>query len=248
MTGTGDPSYRPDLALIHHEGFAGYPLAVAPHVLALLAPVLAHGGQVLELGCGTGLLTRELISAGHRVTATDASPAMLDIARRHAPGAVAYQRLTLPDDPLPEADAVVSTGHVLSYLPDEAAIDRALRAIARAVLPGGLFAVDICDLAWNRLRGDEPSLGRAGDTWAIVTRFSRPSPDRYVREITTFVATGDGGWRRDDETHRNVLIDTAAVPKLLAAEGVEVGVTEAFGGERRVPGLRVLTGRRPARE
>jgi hypothetical protein len=53
----------------------------------------------------------------------------------------------------------------------------------------------------------------------------------FVRRITTFVRSGDGSWRRDDETHHNVLIDTARVPALLVAEGIQVTVASAFGTE-----------------
>jgi SAM-dependent methyltransferase len=186
--------------------------------------VRARDGLVLELGCGSGLLTRELTGAGHRVIATDASPAMLGLARDYAPAAEAIRPLALPGDPLPEADAVVSVGHVLNYLPDEHAIDQALTAIARALRPGGLFAVDICDLGYGQARRDAPPATQVHDDWAIIARFSLPAPGRFVRQITTFVRDGDGSWRRDDETHHNVLIDTARVPALLAAEGVQVTV------------------------
>jgi hypothetical protein len=40
----------------------------------------------------------------------------------------------------------VAVGHPVSYLPDEAAIDRALAAMAHALRPGGLLAIDVCDL------------------------------------------------------------------------------------------------------
>jgi SAM-dependent methyltransferase len=241
-----DSYYRRDLALVHHRGYGFHAQACAPGILALLEPVRARGGLVLELGCGSGLLTRELIGAGHRVVATDASPAMLELARGYAPGAEDIRQLTLPDDPLPQADAVVSVGHVLSYLPDEPAIDRALAAITRALRPGGLFAVDICDLQWGQARRDASDLGRVTDDWAIITQFSVPAPDRFVRQITTFVPNDDGSWRRDDERHDNVLIDTAQVPARLAAEDVEVAVSSAFGSERLPAGLAVLIGRRPA--
>jgi hypothetical protein len=56
---------------------------------------------------------------------------MLEPARRHAPAAQDIRTLVLPGDPLPQADAVVSVGYVLNYLPDESAIDQALTAIAR---------------------------------------------------------------------------------------------------------------------
>ena len=56
----------------------------------------------------------------------------------------------------------------------------------------------------------------------------------------------DGSWRRDDETHYNVLIDTARVPELLPVEGVQVQVASAFGTEKLPAGRRVLIGRRAA--
>ncbi|HEV2373331.1 MAG TPA: class I SAM-dependent methyltransferase [Streptosporangiaceae bacterium] len=237
--------YRRDLATVHHRGFGFHADACAPGILALLEPVRSRSGQVLELGCGSGLLTRQLTAAGHRVIATDAAPAMLDLAREYAPDAE-VRRLTLPDDPLPQADAVVSIGHALSYLPSEPAIDQALTAIARALRPGGVLAIDICDLEYGRARHDAPNHSQVHDDWAIITRFSLPTPARFVREITTFIQNQDGSWRRDDEHHDNVLIDTARIPALFAAEGVEVRVAAAFGAQQLPTGLRTIIGQRPA--
>jgi len=241
-----DPThrYRGDLALVHHLGFGRHAEQCAPGILALLEPLRARRGLVLELGCGSGLLTRYLVDAGHRVIATDASPAMLALAREHAAGAEEVARLVLPDDALPAADAIVSVGHALSYLPDEAAIDRALVAIARALHPGGVLALDICDLEWARARSGAPGYGRACSNWAIVTDFSVPAPDRFVRQITVFLRNVDGSWRRDDERHENVLVDTARLPALLARHGIEAAVTDAFGSEQLPAGLRVVVGRR----
>jgi SAM-dependent methyltransferase len=240
-----DSYYRRDLALVHHRGFGFHAQACAPGIVALLEPVRSRDGIVLELGCGSGLLTRELTAVGHRVIATDASPAMLELARSYA-AAEDIRMLVLPDDPLPQADAVVSVGHVLNYLPDEHAIDQALTAIASALRPGGLFAIDICDLTYGQARHDALPASHVGDDWAIITRFSLPAPNRFVRQITTFVLNDDSSWRRDDETHHNVLIDTARLPALLAAEGVQAKVAAAFGTEQLPTGLRVLTGRRLA--
>jgi SAM-dependent methyltransferase len=240
------PYYRPDLARVHHLGFGFHADACAPGILAWLEPVRERGGLVLELGCGSGLLTRHLVDAGHRVVATDASPAMVDLARDYAVGAEDVRVLVLPDDPLPPADAIVSVGHVVSYLDDRAAVERALLAIAAAVRPGGLFAIDICDLEWGTARQDAPNYSRAEDDWAIITEFSTPSPDRFVRHITTFLRNDDGAWRRDDERHDNVLLETALIPGLLEQQGVDVEVGAAFGGETLPTGLRVLIGRRPA--
>jgi SAM-dependent methyltransferase len=233
--------YRDDLALVHHLGFGFHADATAPGILALLEPV--RGGLVLELGCGSGLLTRYLVEAGHTVVATDASPAMLALARETAPGAEARQ-LVLPEGALPECDAVVSVGHVISYLSDEAAVDRALAAAADALRPGGVLALDLCDLHYGELRRDDPNSSRIAEDWAIVTRFSLPRPNLFVREIAAFLRGEDGGWRRDEERHENVLVDTALVPALLAKHGVQARVSESFGEEKLPDGLVAIVGRK----
>ena len=240
--GGRNPYYREDLALVHHLGFAGHADMCAPGVLALLEPIRTAGGLVVELGCGSGQLTRHLVDAGHRVVATDASPAMLALARRHAAGAREIAQLVLPDDPVPVADAVVSVGHVLNYLPDEASIEAALVSVAEALRPGGILAVDLCDLEWGELRRGSAPHGRVGDDWAVVTEFAVPSPDRFVRQIATFVRTGDGTWRRDDERHDNVLVDVTRVPALLAEHGVDARVASSFGGEQLPAGIKAIIG------
>jgi SAM-dependent methyltransferase len=226
---------------VHHLGFGFHADACAPGILALLEPV--RGGLVLELGCGSGLLTRYLVEAGHQVVATDASPSMLALARQTAPEAE-VRPLVLPDDPLPECDAVVSVGHVLSYLPDEAAVERALAAAADALRPGGVFALDLSDLRYGELRREEPNASRVADDWAIITRFNLPRPNLFIREITAFLANEDGTWKRDDERHENVLVDTSAVPTLLAEHGVEARVARSFGDEELPDGLVAIVGRK----
>lgn len=163
MDASGSLGYRQDLATVHHRGFGFHAAACAPGIVDFLAPVRARQGLVLEFGCGSGLLTRELTAAGHRVIATDASLAMLEIARAEV-GASAEEirQLTLPYDRVPPADAIVAVGHPINYLPDAAAIDRALVAIAGALRPGGLLAFDVCDLEWGEARRDAPARNGRG--------------------------------------------------------------------------------------
>ena len=240
-----EPYYRHDLALVHHLGYGFHADMCAPGILELLAPVRERGGLVLEIGCGSGLLTRYLVDAGHRVLATDASPAMLELARATVPDAFGIEQLTMPDDPVPPADAVVSIGHPLCYLPDGGS-DRP--GAARA---GAGVAPRWC--ARGRPRGPRvgggagrpsPRRGAVGDDWAIVSRFDVPSPDRFVRDMTTFLRNPDGSWRRDDERHDNVMVDTRRVPALLASAGVDAECARSFGAETLPVGLRAIVGRR----
>ena len=239
-----DPYYRQDLARVHHEGFAFHAAAVAPGLVGLLGPILESGGLVLEFGSGSGLLTRDLVAAGHRVLATDASPAMLALARQTAPGAEGFAVLALPDDPLPRCDALVGVGHPINYLPSLAAIHQALAAMADALQPGGILAFDVCDLTYGQARRDAPSRGWVAPDWALVTEFSLPSADRFVRQMAVFNRNEDGTWRRDDERHDNVLVDTSTIPALLGDHGVDAEVRDAFGTEDNPTGLRVVVGRK----
>lgn len=241
-----EPYYRRNLALVHHLGFGGHAERCAPGILALLEGRRGSQSTVVELGCGSGLLTKHLVAGGHRVIATDASPALLDLCRAHVPGAAEVRQLVLPEDPIPEADAIVSVGHVLNYLPDEGAIERALVAMAGALRPGGLVAFDICDRSWGEARRGAPSYGAATDEWAIVTEFSVPAPDRFVRQMAVFVRGADGSWRRDDERHDNVLVDVARLPGFLAGHGLETRVGTSFGGEELPEGMYTVIGRKPA--
>src|SRR5215211_4201487 len=213
--------YRRDLALVHHLGYGFHADACAPGILTLLEPVREKRGLVLELGCGSGALTRHLVEAGHRVVATDASPPMLELAREAVPGAEELRLLKLLDDPLPECDAVVSVGHVLSYLPNEGALEAALVAAANALRPGGVLAIDLLDLRYgDDLAGDE-TRGRVRDDWAVILRLSR-----------------------DDERLENVLVETGRVPAFLATHGLDVHVAESFGDEELPPGLMAIVGNR----
>ena len=236
--------YQRDLAFIHDRGYGLHADRCAPGILELLSGI--GDGLVLEFGCGSGALTRHLLAAGLRVVATDASPDMLALAREALGPDADLRRLALPDslpgDPLPAADAVVSVGHAISYLPDAAAVDAALTALAGALRPGGVLALDILDLDYGQIREGEPPIARVEEDWAIITEFSTPAPDRFVRDITTFVADGAGAWRRGGEHHENVLVDTSRIPALLAGHGVRASVGTAFGDAELPAGLRSVTG------
>ena len=242
-----DRYYRSALARIHHEGFGFHADACAPGILALLDDVRRRGGLVVEVGCGSGLLTRHLLDAGHRVIATDASPAMLDLARSYAPDAVEHRVVALPEDPLPECDALVSTGHALSYVPDRATLEAALVACARALRPGGVLALDLEDLSTRDAQMARPSTPWLGDDWAMILERRSEGPEHFARDMTIFTRRPDGAYDREVERHDNVLVDVDGVVRpLLEAEGLTVEIGLSFGDETNMEGLMVVVAHRPA--
>jgi ubiquinone/menaquinone biosynthesis C-methylase UbiE len=98
--------------------------------------------EVLDVGCGTGILSLELAARGHRVSGIDFAPAMLALAKEKA--AAAHADITFDEgdaEALPYPPGrfdLVITRHVLWTLPHpEAAIDDWIRVLR----PGGRLAV-----------------------------------------------------------------------------------------------------------
>jgi len=91
--------------------------------------------QVLELGCGTGYFTRELVKTGAVIKAIDISPDLLELAVKQVPADnVAFEVVNAYEMPYPgnSFDTVVGSS-VLHHLD----IDRALKEIFRVLRPGG---------------------------------------------------------------------------------------------------------------
>ena len=62
--------------------------------------------------------------------------------------------------------------------------------------------------------------------------------------MTIFVRTVGELWRRDDELHDNILIDTSEIPALVAKNGVAAEVRSKFGDETLPTGLVAVVGHR----
>ena len=121
----------------HHYDRAG---AFVPKLAADLIEILAPqaGERVLDLGCGTGDLTRELAAAGAQTLGLDASPEMVGEARRKHPGLDFVvgdgQELAFEQ----EFDAVFSNA-ALHWMPRAPAV---ATGVARALHPGGRFVAE----------------------------------------------------------------------------------------------------------
>jgi SAM-dependent methyltransferase len=96
--------------------------------------------DVVDLGAGTGKLTRSLVALGHRVTAVEPLEEMLDRLRVAVPGAVALLG-NAESVPLPDGSAdVVACAQAFHWFDHETALPE----IARVLRPGGRIA-----LVWN---------------------------------------------------------------------------------------------------
>ncbi|QMW24027.1 class I SAM-dependent methyltransferase [Sandaracinobacteroides saxicola] len=110
---------------------AAFVPALGAPVLALLAP--RPGERILDLGCGDGVLTAQLVEAGAEVLGLDPDPSMLAAAR--ALGLTVHQGDGQALAFEAEFDAVFSNA-ALHWMPDH---DAVLAGVFAALKPGGRF-------------------------------------------------------------------------------------------------------------
>jgi SAM-dependent methyltransferase len=99
--------------------------------------------SVIDIGCGTGMLTCELARRGHRLIGVEPSKAMLEVARRRACG----ERVKwIEGDALHagelRADLAIMTGHVAQFFLDDEGWHSTLVAIRSALRRGGRIAFE----------------------------------------------------------------------------------------------------------
>ncbi len=134
--------------------------------------------SVLELGAGTGKLTRVLVALGHDVHATDPDPAMLAVLETQLPGtptAVASaEEIPLADG---SVDAVIAAQAFHWF-----DLDRALPEIARVLRPDGR----IC-LVWNQRNEKIPWVRRLGALIGTQEQLRDPAQALIFSERFGFV-------------------------------------------------------------
>ncbi len=167
----------------YERGRPDYPPAAIDWLSSKLQ--LRPGRLVVDVGAGTGKLTRALLRSGAEAVAVEPVAAMRQVLARETPAARALdgtaEALSLPDH---SADAIVA-GQAFHWFDG----DVALPEFHRVLRPGGRLG-----LIWNRRRDDQP-LQRAIDE--IIEPYRAGTP-----------GLGSGAWRQALE--RSALFEPTA--------------------------------------
>ena len=103
-----------------------------------LAAQYVKGVDVLEVGCGTGLVLRRIAPIARRAVGIDLSPAMLERARKRG-----LDVREASADELPFEDASFDVALSFKTLPHVPDLSRALSEMARVVRPGGVLIAEL---------------------------------------------------------------------------------------------------------
>lgn len=218
-----DPSQEhfDDIADVYDETL---PSHVTDHYLrkrvAYIRANAPRGARVLDMGCGTGVLARELDAAGYDVVGLDPSQPMLGVMGREAPNVEAVRGsgtdLPFSDGEFDFAVSVATMHHVA----DRAAVRRALEEMARVVRPGGSV------LVWDH--------NPRNPYWPyLMKRVPQDAGDERLVGLDEILTGLEAGGAYPSEVQQLGLIPDFTPPRLM-------GLAERF--ERvaeRTPGLRV---------
>jgi SAM-dependent methyltransferase len=184
------------------RAFGGpYDDLILSRLLALFDRYAPGARRVADLGSGTGDLVVALARRGFTVVGVDVSRPMLEMARAkieaaglaHPPELTAQDIRVLALDPPVEAACCVYT--VVNQLVGDGDLDRLLAAVARSLVPGGLFAFEVnLPAAYGRF-WTGVDVVEAGGT--RIRRSHHTHPGGRVLEAEVTIETGDGRIRHD---------------------------------------------------
>jgi SAM-dependent methyltransferase len=231
------PDSRPfeDVAEIYERARPGYP----PEALSWIADLfdLREGRAVLDLGAGTGKLTRQLLDTGAEVIAVEPGDAMRAQLVQAVPGVEALrgsaEEIPLPDD---RVDAI-TVGQAFHWFRH----DEALPEIHRVLRPGGGIA-----LLWNARDKDTPLAREVNDVLELVLKNRPPTPDssRALIESPLFGPVEERRFRFTQELDTDGLAERVASISFVAASPPETrkeiesrvrAVVQAEGGRVDFP-------------
>lgn len=206
---------------------------------------LPDGARVLDAACGVGIDALSLHRRRFRVTATDASPAMVDqcrarLAAAGADGAVSTCAwAALPERFGPVFDALLCTGNSLAHTRSAADRRAALSGFAGVLVEGGVLIVDSQDWSALHERGshrDDDPLVVARDGRRTTRHFDWRVPARFGEPIELdLILVGDDGDRERTTTDTVTFCPFTTEELLADLEGaafVDVVVQQNPGDDR----------------
>lgn len=193
---------------------------------AFLCKILAqHGitdGPVLDLGCGTGKMTRLMSEQGYDMTGIDNAAEMLQIAAME-PGEVPILYL-LQDMQDLELDgcvrAVCSVCDCVNYVLDEEELQQAFSRVHEYLEEDGVFIFDVnTSYKYTKLLA-ENTFAESRDEGSFIWDNYYDEEERINEyDLTLFIPEGDELYRRYTETHYQRNYETATLLKLLKNAG-----------------------------
>ena len=194
-------------------------------------------GLVLELGCGTGNMTRLLAEKGYDMIGVDNSVDMLEIAmekKEEEEQDILYLLQDMREFELyGTVRAVVSVCDSMNYIIEEEDLLEVFRLVNNYLDPGGIFIFDLnTEYKYEKILGDTTIAEDREDASFIWDNYYDPEEQINEYDLALFVPVEKDGetlYRKYEETHYQKAYSLEKVKELLLKAGMEfVAAYDAF--------------------
>lgn len=228
----GNFAYVYDLFMdnIPYEEWCGY-------LTGILRDYSVEDGLVLDLGCGTGKLTRLLAKKGYDMIGVDISEEMLEIAMGHQDkegGEILYLLQDMREFELyGTVRAVVSICDSVNYLMEYEDLVQVFSLVNNYLDPEGVFVFDLnTPYKYRELLGEQTIAENREEGSFIWENYFDEEDGVNEYDLTLFIREEDGRFRKYEETHYQRAYPLETVQKALREAGMEfVTAYDAFTKE-----------------
>lgn len=183
-------------------------------------------GLVLDLGCGTGKMTRLLKSAGYDMIGVDLSEEMLGIARETESEGILYLQQDMREFELyGTVRAVISACDCMNYILEEEELLRVFQLVNNYLDPQGIFVFDMnTRYKYEELIGDQTICEHREDASFVWDNYFDEETDINEYELTLFIQHPEEKqfYQRFQEYHYQRAYDIDTIKELLTQAGMKV--------------------------
>ena len=207
------------------------------YIIALLREYGISEGILLDLGCGTGKLTRLLAKAGYDMIGVDNSEDMLEIAAAEETDGQTDILYLLQDmrefELFGTVRAVVSICDSMNYLLSEEDLLQVFRLVNNYLDPKGIFIFDLNTVyKYEELLGETTISENREEGSFIWDNYYDEETGINEYDLTLFIREEGELYRKYEETHYQRGYDLESVKRLIHESGMEfVAAYDAFTKE-----------------
>ena len=197
------------------------------YVTSLLKEYGVEDGLVLDLGCGTGKLTRLLAGEGYDMIGVDLSEEMLEVALEHEmedPKQILYLQQDMREFELyGTVRAIVSICDSMNYLEDYEDLVQVLKLANNYLDPKGVFVFDMNTVYKYREQLGEQTIAENREESSFIWEnyFDEASAVNEY-DLTLYIREDGETYRRFEEVHYQRAYDLKTIDRLLADAGMEL--------------------------
>ncbi|MBU5460382.1 class I SAM-dependent DNA methyltransferase [Anaerostipes sp. MSJ-23] len=182
---------------------------------------MKENGSILELGCGTGKMTRRLAKKGYQMTGLDSSLEMLEVAGNMQEDDILYILQDMVSMEMPgKFDAVVSVCDCMNYILEEEDLKMVFQKVRSYLKEEGVFIFDMnAPYKYEKLLSQNTFAEDREDASFIWDNFYDEQERINEYQLSLFIKNAEGTYDKYEEEHYQKAYDAKKISQMLENAG-----------------------------